>query len=491
MLYSVFPLAVIATFFILLGIVYRGRTRINEVFAEYRRPAALRRLVGLWFGVIFGVFVVVQSLRIPFFEYVIGKLAHPSQVFSSWHDLAHTVGLVVLITAELTIIWQWSHYMTQCWRGITKYKIPPLPPMPNPAPSVVVLVPSCDEDPEILERSLSSVSHLRYPNLSVWLVENSRRPEFKEQAVKLAQKHGVGVLHVRNRGNKGRALNDAMKMINPAPEYLAILDADQRVQPEFLEKTVPILHGDPKLAFVQTAQEYENSNATLVCRAAAQQEMLHYDTILEGKGAVGMAMCCGTNFVMRWSALADVGGWDEESICEDMATSFDLHWKGWRSAYVRRIYSIGVGPLTLYAYWKQHWRWATGGTTILKRVIRGILTRKPIPVPYKVAVEYLWSSGFYTMTLALALLATLPILLLLFVRFGTGQGLVGPVELRPLEWVYLSVYPFYVAVMLFPFIHMKLRGYSLRNLLLVQGILANTVPVYLNAITKVMLGRKS
>ncbi|MDD5088550.1 MAG: glycosyltransferase, partial [bacterium] len=362
MLYTVFPLALILTFLLLLGVFYRGPSRINEVFAEGRRPAALRRTVNLWFGVMLAVFILAQVLRIPFLEYVIGKLAHPARLFSNWHDLAHTAGLVVLITAEIIVIWQWLHYLIQCRRGIAKYRIPDVPPLAGPAPSVVVLVPCCDEEPEILRRSMSSIAHLRYPNASVWLVENSRKPDYKAQAEGIAAEYGVGVLHVRNRGNKGRALNDAMKMLHPPADYIAIFDADQKVQPDFLEKTVPILHADETLAFVQTAQVYENYDSTLVCRAAAQQEMLHYDTILEGKAVVGMAMCCGTNFVMRRRALDDVGGWDEESICEDMSTALRLHWNGWRSAYVRRAYSAGVGPMTLYAYWKQHRRWAIGGT---------------------------------------------------------------------------------------------------------------------------------
>lgn len=193
MLYAVFPLALILTFALLLGVFYRGPSRINEVFAEGRRPAALRRTVNLWFGVMIGVFVLVQALRIPFFEYVIGKLAHPSRVFSSWHDLAHTIGLLVLITAELIVIWQWLHYLIQCRRGIAKYRIPDLPSLAQPAPSVVVLVPCCDEEPEILQRSVSSISGLTYPNLSVWLVENSRKPEYKAQAERIAAEYGVGV----------------------------------------------------------------------------------------------------------------------------------------------------------------------------------------------------------------------------------------------------------------------------------------------------------
>ncbi len=490
MLYSVFPLTVLLTFTLLIGVFYRGKSRINETFREFRRPAALRRTVGLWFGVIFGVFIFVQSLRWPFFKYAATKLSNPAQVFSSWHDLAHAVGLLILVVGELTILFQWSHFLTQCWRGIVRYRLPEVPPLQNPAPSVVVMIAACDEDPDILQRSVASASRLRYPNLIVWVAENSRKPESKKQAERICKQFGVNIMHIRNRGNKGRALNDAMKLLNPAPQLLAVLDADQEVAPEFLERTVPLLQADEGLAFVQTAQLYENTDSTLVCRAAAQQETLHYDTILEGKGSVELATCCGTNFVMRWSALDEVGGWDERSISEDMATSFRMHCRGWRSLYVRHAYAIGVGPMTLYAYWKQHRRWAIGGTTVLLEVLSSIFTGKPNKRPSaKVAIEYLWSSGFYTMTVILGVLATLPILLLLAVRYGTGQGLVANYQLRPLEWVYLSVYPLYVAIMMFPFIHMKLRGYSLRNMLMVQGILANTVPVYLVAVVRGFLGK--
>ncbi|MCC6477443.1 hypothetical protein IT157_10360 [bacterium] len=76
-------------------------------------------------------------------------------------------------------------------------------------------------------------------------------------------------------------------------------------------------------------------------------------------------------------------------------------------------------------------------------------------------------------------------LLLLLVRFAIGgQTWYLQETMRPVDWVYLSVYPLYVAVALFPYVHMRLRGYSLRNLVLLQGLLANTVPIYVISVLR-------
>jgi cellulose synthase (UDP-forming) len=154
--------------------------------------------------------------------------------------------------------------------------------------------------------------------------------------MQLAGKYGVEVLHIRNRGHKAGALNDALKQLGSHAPYLAVVDADQRVEPDFLKDIVPLLEADAKVAFVQTTQLYENADETWLCRAAAQQETILYDTILEAKGALGRALCCGTNFVMRMKALEDVGGWDERTVSEDLCTSYLMHRRGWKSLFVRR-----------------------------------------------------------------------------------------------------------------------------------------------------------
>jgi cellulose synthase (UDP-forming) len=258
---------------------------------------------------------------------------------------------------------------------------------------------------------------------------------------------------------------------------------------DFLNDIVPYLEQDSSLAFVQTPQLYDNADQTWLCRAAAQQETLLYDTILEAKSALGQALCCGTNFVMRRRALEEVGGWDEGSVSEDLSTSFLLNRVGWKSLYVRRPYAWGLGPLDLFAYWKQQARWAVGNTTVVKQVVKALFTRKPQPTPAGLGLGYLWSAGYYITALALAGLATLPILLLVASYVHSRHALQAVPAARPIEWLFLSVYPFYVTIMLFPYVNMRMRGYPLRNLVMLQGLLAVTVPVYVTSVIKGLVTR--
>jgi cellulose synthase (UDP-forming) len=476
--YIVFPLAVALVYAFLIHFGYRRPSEINRVFIEYSRPARLKKTIGFWFVGIGAVFLFVQWLRLPYYIEFLSRLARVGEMAADPAGLAIVAAVLVILICEWIIIAHWTVYLVYSWIGITRYQIPERLPLPDEPPEVLVLIACCNEEPSTLRRSLKTVTQLHYPRKKIYLVENSRDFELKAEATQLAKQYGVDVLHVPNRGHKAGAMNDAMNLLRPQAPYFAIIDADQRVEPDFLKDIVPLLEADASLAFAQTPQLYDNAEETWLCRAAAQQEMLLYDTILEAKGAVGRALCCGTNFVMRRSALEDVGGWDENTVSEDLATSFLIHRRGWKSVYVRRAYAWGLGPLNLPAYWKQQKRWAVGNTTVVRQVLRAFFTRKPRAVPLKIAVDYFWSASYYITTLALAGLATLPMLLVLASYFHAPHSLQAVPDARPVEWLFLSVYPFYAAVMLFPYVHMRLRGYPVRNLVMLQGLLSITFPIY-------------
>lgn len=466
---------------ILLG--YKPRTEINEVFDRYRRTPALRRTVTAWFFVMGAVFVFVQALRFPFVKYVFTKVAAAATLNSTGWEPIHALGMLLLLFCELLIMVHWSIYVYYCWRATHHYHLPPTLPLAEPAPEVVVAIACCDEDADILERSVSSVMKLEYPNFRAVLVENSRTPEKKAICEAVAKRFGMEVLHIPNRGHKAGAMNDALPLMKGGAKHMLVIDVDHVVVPEMLRELVPLLEADDGLAFVQTPQLYANAERTWTTRAAAMQEMLLYDSVMEAKGASELALCCGSNFLIRIEALESVGGWDENTVSEDLMTSFRIHAKGWRSLYHRKAYAVGMGPVTIYGYWLQQKRWAMGNTTVAKHVFRTMFGKDRVPL--SLGMNYLWSSGYYIITLALAYLATVPMLLLLFVRFGSGGAdWYLQQTMRPIDYVYISVYPLYAAVALFPYVHMRLRGYSLRNLVLLQGLLANTIPVYIASVLK-------
>ena len=481
MYFWLFPCILAAVFGFLLKVVYRRPGEINRVFAEYQRPPRLKRTIGLWMVGITLVFLMVQWLRYPYYAEFVARLVRLQLGRNSVGEVLTVLGMGTALGCEFIVIVHWIIYLIYSWIGVTRFRQPQAPPLSGEAPEVLVLIVCCNEEPWVVQRSLSSVRQLDYPNMRACLVENSRDLRLKAQAAQLAGGYGVEVLHIRNRGHKAGAMNDALEQLRSDAPYLAVLDADQHIEPGFLKEIVPILEADANLAFVQTTQLYENADQTWLCRAAAQQETLLYDTILEAKGALGRALCCGTNFVMRMRALADVGGWDERTVSEDRCTSYLMHRCGWRSLYVRRACGWGLGPVDLAGYWKQQRRWAAGNTAVARIVLGDLFTREPSRLPLRLAVGYLWSAGYYITALALAVLATLP-MLLMGVSYLHAPQLFQPRGdiLRP-EWLFLSVYPLYAMVMLFPYVSMRLRGYPLRNLVMLQGLLAVTIPVYLTS----------
>jgi cellulose synthase (UDP-forming) len=481
---SAYAVAVALALFALIMLGYKPRTEINKTFDAYRRTPALRKTVTAWFVVLGATFLFVQGLRLPFYKYVFSELAQSATLMRTGWEPVHALGMLLLLLCEWLVLMHWLVYVYYCWRATHRYELPRSSPL-NSAPEVLVMIACCDEEPEVLERSVSTAMLQNYPNYRAFLIENSRDERKKQLCAAVAERFGMKVLHVSNRGHKAGALNDALPKVRGDAKYVAVFDVDHTINPNALSTLVPLLENDEQVAFVQTPQLYENAEQTWTTRAAAMQEMLLYDSIMEAKGSYERALCCGSNFVMRIDALESVGGWDEETVSEDLMTSFLIHKKGWKSLYHRTAFAIGLGPNTVYGYWKQQRRWATGNTSVAKRVFRQMFGLGGERARFGLAADYLWSAGYYFVTLALAYLATVPMLLLLLIRFAIGgQTWYLQETMRPVDWLYLSVYPLYVAVALFPYVHMRLRGYSLRNLVLLQGLLANTVPIYVISVLR-------
>jgi len=502
-----FP-ALVAGILVLLRVrVYRRLEDVNAVFRRGWRSRHLPRLLDVLTVVAIGVFVALQAVRLPFVWGALrGLLAATEGTSPSLTSLGAGLLLGTGTACETLAFAHLLFYLSQCRVSATTPRTPPgRPAWPaNPASGslhVAILVPACDEPPEVLERSLGALvqrvqgatgGHLVLQPL---LVENSRDPRCKAQGLEVARRFGVEVLDLPNRGSKAAALNDARARLPAETRYLVVLDADQALvaDADLLGDALPLLEADPGLAFVQTAQAYQNCTESLVTLAAAQQQMLLYDCILESRDADQQVPCLGTNVVIRLSTLDEVGGWDEENVTEDLATSHLIHARGHRSRYLRRIYATGLAPRDLAAYFRQQTRWAWGNTGLFLRLLRGIPSRSSERAAPGLRIPYLWSSGFYVHTLVLALLGLAPTLVLILVG-AARLGVVGApltLDLPVPAWQYASLYAVYVIVLFLPFANMALRGYPLRNLLLVQGLATSTGPVYLLGVARALRGERA
>lgn len=352
---------------------------------------------------------------------------------------------------------------------------------------VAVLIASFNESEDVLAETIASTLALDYPRFTVYLLDDSTKPENREGAARLARAFGIELVTRTSRaGYKAGAINDLLpKLTEP---YVAILDADQRPLTTWLRDIVPLLEESPSLAFVQVPQVYVNTRGLPVARAAAFQQAVFFEYICEGKSDSNAMFCCGSNVVLRREALMSVEVvvdgrrhfFDETSVTEDFATTVRMHAAGWRTAYVNRRYVVGMGPETLPAYFTQQMRWAMGTLGVGLRVM-GLLLRDRRQLTAGQWWEYLLSGTYY------------------FVGFATFIFMIAPVlfvgfDVRPLrsdEGLYLVFFiPYIVFTMNLFFFGMALRNYSLKGVWLASALSFATFRTYIKAALVALFGLK-
>jgi cellulose synthase (UDP-forming) len=305
---------------------------------------------------------------------------------------------LLLLTSEIILI---GHGVLQLW--LAWFRDPPVAEEadyamtrlekwirgdPGHLPVVDVVVPSCGEPLELLERSLRGCMALEYPRFSVWLLDDTGRPELARLCL------GLGCNYLRRtdkRYAKAGNLNHALPYL--CGDLILVFDADVVPQRHFLARTVGLFE-DPRVALVQTPQSYMNPDPVIrnlgLERWLMPDEEVFYRWIEPTRQGVGAVVCAGTSFVVRRTALEQVGGFETGTPSEDLATGIRLAAAGHRIIYLNEKLSAGLAPSSLEAMVRQRSRWASGtlqtlrtsanplfipGLTVLQRVafLEGIL----------------------------------------------------------------------------------------------------------------------
>lgn len=347
-------------------------------------------------------------------------------------------------------------------------------------PSVAIIVAARHEPRQVLEDTFISLVNLNYKNKEVYFLDDSSDEKYKMEADEITKELGVKLFRREIRhGAKAGIINDCLKTLDH--KYVAVFDADQCPLPEFLNRVVPIMETDDRLAFVQTPQFYTNTEESRVAKAASFQQAVFYEYICEGKSSQDAMFCCGTNIVFRIEALRDVGGFDESTVTEDFATSFKLHQKKWRSLYYNHTYAFGMAPENLTGYLKQQYRWANGTISVLKKVLFGLITR-PFSLKFRQWWEYFLSGSYYMVGFAFFKLMLFPALYLLF---KVPSFFINP------DIYLLTFLPYIMLTMTVFYTVLGDRHYTVKDLFLGQLLGSITFTVYVRAAVSSLLGIKT
>jgi cellulose synthase (UDP-forming) len=338
-------------------------------------------------------------------------------------------------------------------------------PPPRWQGTLDVLIPVCGEDPRIVEHNIRAAMAIEYPHRTIVCNDGrlTGKPDWVAIDVLCAE---LGVTCITRRtGRPGKAgnLNNALQ--HSDAEIVAVVDADHEARTDLGALTMGHF-ADPRTAFVATKQSFVvESRDTL-----GQQELFFYDSLQPAKDSHNAAFSCGNGALYRRAALDDIGGFSEWNVVEDLTTSYELHARGWRSAYVPTRATVGLAPLAAAEYSRQRLRWATDGLSIFfwdnPLLKRGLTLRQRL--------HYLHTTGWYLAgALYMAFLAA-PVAWALFdvrvIRVDSGVSYL------------LHLLPYLLALGLFMVAHAGWRG-ALRPL---QSQLY-LAPVYALAIVYALL----
>ncbi|GJD58577.1 Cellulose synthase catalytic subunit [UDP-forming] [Methylobacterium dankookense] len=293
----------------------------------------------------------------------------------------------------------------------------PLRRRPPPAaaaaalPSVDVFVPSYNEGASILAMTLAAARQMNYPpdKLTVWLLDDggtdqkcadpdpekaaaarARRAELQGLCENLGARY---LTRARNAHAKAGNLNNGLAFATG--EIVVVLDADHVPFRSFLSETIGYFAEDPKLFLVQTPHAFLNPdpierNLRTFERMPSENEMF-YAVTQAGLDKWNGSFFCGSAALLRRSALDEAGGFSGMTITEDCETAFELHSRGWTSAYVDKPLIAGLQPETLSAFIGQRSRWCQGMFQIL--LLKNPAFQKGLKPIQKVA--YLSSMTFW------------------------------------------------------------------------------------------------
>jgi cellulose synthase (UDP-forming) len=243
---------------------------------------------------------------------------------------------------------------------------PPAPPAPA-GRTVDVFLPTLDEDLALLRRSVRRALALRYPHRT-WLLDDGARPEVRAMAEEL----GCGWLAREDPGAGGKAGNLNAALRATGGELVLVLDADAIAHASLLDRTLGFFD-DPRVAFVQTPQVYWNADSLEShydpARGAwwSAQDVFHAD-MQRGFARCGAALCVGSAFVFRRSAVEEVGGFTTRFAGEDVQLSLSLHAAGWQSRYLDEVLAWHLAPDGYGQFWRQQTRWARGQIQMFRRL---------------------------------------------------------------------------------------------------------------------------
>jgi cellulose synthase/poly-beta-1,6-N-acetylglucosamine synthase-like glycosyltransferase len=326
----------------------------------------------------------------------------------------------------------------------TRKRGAPQPPDPAEWPRVTVQLPLYNEM-YVATRLIEAVCRLDYPRdrLEIQVLDDSTDETTRMVADLVAsfRDRGFDIQHLHRtdrRGFKAGALAAGLAVAKG--DLLAVFDADFVPRPDFLRLAVPHF-ADPRLGMVQGSWSHINRGYSLLTRVEAILLDGHFLIEHTARHRSGCFFNFnGTAGIWRRAAIEAAGGWEHDTLTEDLDISYRSQLAGWRFLYLPELDVPSELPVDINGFKSQQFRWAKGsiqtGRKLLGRILKADL-------PWRVKFEafvHLTNNSSYLLTVLIALLI-FPAMIL---RAGTGYAALLLIDLPLFLGATVSVLLFYI-----------------------------------------------
>ncbi len=311
-------------------------------------------------------------------------------------------------------------------------------------PRVTVQIPAYNEM-YVIERVIDAVCAFDYPadRLDIQVLDDSTDETQKIARNAVERWRGLGVdidyIHREDRtGFKAGALENGLRTAKG--EFVAIFDVDFVPEPDFLQKSIHYFT-DPQVGMVQGRWEHLNRDYSFLTKTQAifldGHFMLEsFTRFLSGR----FFNFNGTAGILRRKTIEEAGGWEHDTLTEDLDLSYRAQMKGWKFIFLPDLAVPAELPVEMNSFKSQQCRWAKGAMQTCKKSLPRILRGDFNPAEKLEAWYHLTGNVSYPLMVILALV----LFPALIIRFNQGWFELLTIDLPLFILSFSSVSAFYI-----------------------------------------------
>ncbi len=281
-------------------------------------------------------------------------------------------------------------------------------------PSITIQLPLYNEK-YVVERLIDAIANQDYPKdrFEIQVLDDSTDETLTivHNRVEYWKDLGYSIEHVRRENRKGfKAGALAFGLEKAKGEFIAIFDADFLPHSDFLKRSIIELE-DPTIGMVQTKWKHLNENYSLLTKLQAFGLDAHFSVEQGGRNAGGHFMNFnGTAGIWRKSVIIEAGGWQSDTLTEDLDLSYRAQLKGWKFKFLEEVNAPAELPAEMNALKTQQFRWNKGAAECTRKNLMKVLKAKNLSFATKMnALFHLMNSGIF---ICIVLISTLSLPLL-------------------------------------------------------------------------------